>query len=200
MITAEAAERQRRPRRRPRRPTTHDHAGRVSGHARRRGRARPGRRRPVAARPRAPRSSAMPVRFVRTARHPGGRRSRRARASRSQPLDLLYDRGDDLDTVYGAIASYVVDAAHEHGEVVVRRARQPERRRDARCCCCAPRASRSRSCPACRSPISRGRGSASTRWRGARVVDARAFAIDAAGFAGPMLHRAVRHARSCSPT
>ena len=35
-----------------------------------------------------------------------------------EPLDLLYDTGDDFDTVYAAIAARVVEAAQEHGEVV----------------------------------------------------------------------------------
>ncbi|HEY5076135.1 MAG TPA: SAM-dependent methyltransferase, partial [Acidimicrobiia bacterium] len=58
----------------------------------------------------------VPVRYVRTSRHPAVDELAREGLA-LEPLDLLYDTGDDLDTVYAAIAARVVAAAQEHGEV-----------------------------------------------------------------------------------
>ena len=127
----------------------------------------------------------VPIRFVRTARHPAVVDLARD-GIELEPLDLLYDRADDLDTVYAAIADRVVETARE-------------------------RARSSTPCPG--SPTIAERSVELVRaagidvelipgisfvdlawWRlgidpmhGARVVDARAFAIDAAGSSGPML-------------
>ena len=46
----------------------------------------------------------IPVRYVRTARHPAVEELAREGLD-LEPLDLLYDSGDDLDTVYAAIAT-----------------------------------------------------------------------------------------------
>ena len=59
----------------------------------------------------------VPVRFVRTARHPAVDDLARDGID-LEPLDLLYDRADDLDTVYAAIADRVVETAREQGEIV----------------------------------------------------------------------------------
>ena len=58
----------------------------------------------------------IPVRYTRTSRHPAVDELAREGLA-LEPLDLLYDAGDDLDTVYAAIAARVVAAAQEHGEV-----------------------------------------------------------------------------------
>ena len=50
------------------------------------------------------------MRYVRTARHPAVDELAREGLV-LEPLDLLYDTGDDLDTVYAAIAARVVEAA-----------------------------------------------------------------------------------------
>ena len=59
----------------------------------------------------------VPVRFVRTARHPAVV-DLASEGIDLEPLDLLYDRADDLDTVYAAIADRVVETAREQGEIV----------------------------------------------------------------------------------
>ena len=50
----------------------------------------------------------VPVRLVRTARHPAVDDLARDGIA-LEPLDLLYDRADDFDTVYAAIADRVVE-------------------------------------------------------------------------------------------
>ena len=57
------------------------------------------------------------VRLVRTARHPAVD-DLAADGLTLEPLDLLYDRADDLDTVYAAIADRVVETARERGEIL----------------------------------------------------------------------------------
>src|SRR4249919_3078042 len=59
----------------------------------------------------------VPVRFVRTARHPAVVDLARE-GIELEPLDLLYDSADDLDAVYAAIADRVVETARERGEIV----------------------------------------------------------------------------------
>ena len=149
-------------------------------------RARSGRRRPLAAR-RARRARAI-TGAVRAHRAPSRRRRPRRRRHRVRTARRALRRGDDLDTVYGAIA-------------VVRRRRGPRARRTSR-----TRFPAARTSPSAPSSCSARRGRRRSRsfpalsfadlaWArlgidpmgGARVVDARAFAIDAAGFAGPML-------------
>ena len=59
----------------------------------------------------------VPIRFVRTARHPAVA-DLAAEGIALEPLDLLYDSADDIDAVYAAIADRVVETAREHGEIV----------------------------------------------------------------------------------
>jgi tetrapyrrole methylase family protein/MazG family protein len=124
-------------------------------------------------------------RYVRTARHPAVAELA-SEGVALEPLDLLYDAGDDLDTVYAAIAARVVEAAHEHGEVVYAVPGSPS---------VAERTVVLLRAAGIDIEIVPGLSFADLAWNrigidpmtGARVVDARAFVIDAAGFAGPML-------------
>ena len=52
----------------------------------------------------------VPVRFVRTGRHPAVVDLAREGID-LEPLDLLYDSADDIDAVYAAIADRVVETA-----------------------------------------------------------------------------------------
>jgi tetrapyrrole methylase family protein/MazG family protein len=101
-------------------------------------------------------------------------------------LDILYDSGDDLDTVYAAIAARVVAEAQEHGEVVYAVPGSPS---------VAERTVELLRAAGIDVEIVPGLSFADLAWNrlgidpmaGVRVVDARAFAIDAAGFSGRML-------------
>ncbi|MGQ0825578.1 MAG: MazG nucleotide pyrophosphohydrolase domain-containing protein [Actinomycetota bacterium] len=125
------------------------------------------------------------VRFVRTARHPAVD-DLEADGVTFTALDRLYDSGDDFDTVYSAIASYVVDAAHSHGVVVYAVPGSPN---------VAERTVELLRAANVDVEIVPGVSFADLAWArlgidplgGVRVVDARAFATDAAGLAGPML-------------
>ncbi len=125
------------------------------------------------------------VRFARTARHPAVEELER-QGTTFEPLDRLYDEGDDLDAVYSAIASYVVDAAHTHGEVVYAVPGSPN---------VAERTVLLLRAANVEVEIVPGVSFADLAWArlgidplgGVRVVDARAFGVDAAGLAGPML-------------
>jgi tetrapyrrole methylase family protein/MazG family protein len=127
----------------------------------------------------------IPVRYTRTARHPAVHDLARE-GLRLEPLDLLYDTGDDLDTVYAAIAARVVEAAHEHGEVAYAVPGSPS---------VAERTVVLLRTGGIEVEIVPGLSFADLAWNrlgvdpmsGARVVDARAFTVDAAGLAGPML-------------
>ncbi len=127
----------------------------------------------------------VPVRFARTARHPAVD-DLAAQGVTFTALDQLYDRGDDLDAVYSAIASYVVDAAHTHGEVVYAVPGSPN---------VAEKTVLLLRAANVEVEIVPGVSFADLAWArlgidplaGVRVVDARAFAIDAAGMGGPML-------------
>jgi len=55
----------------------------------------------------------IPVRFLRTTRHPSA-----AVVPHAQSFDALYDALDTFDAVYAAIVEQLVAAAHEHGEVL----------------------------------------------------------------------------------
>ena len=128
---------------------------------------------------------AHPVRFVRTARHPAV-----ADLARDgivcEPLDLLYDTGDDLDAVYAAIAARVVEEAAEHGEIAYAVPGSPS---------VAERTVVLLRAAGVEVEIVPGLSFADLAWdrlgidpmTGARVVDARGFAVDAAGYSGPML-------------
>jgi tetrapyrrole methylase family protein/MazG family protein len=125
------------------------------------------------------------VRYVRTARHPAVA-DLAAEGIVLQPLDALYDSGDDLDKVYGAIASFVVDAAREHGVVAYAVPGNPN---------VAERTVDLLRATGVEIEVVPGLSFADLAWvrlgvdpmGGARVVDARAFATEAAGFSGPML-------------
>jgi tetrapyrrole methylase family protein/MazG family protein len=127
----------------------------------------------------------IPVRYVRTARHPAVDELA-AEGLGLEPLDLLYDTGDDLDTVYAAIAARVVAAAQEHGEVAYAVPGSPS---------VAERTVVLLRGAGIDIEIVPGLSFADLAWNrlgidpmtGARVVDARTFAIDSAGFAGAML-------------
>jgi tetrapyrrole methylase family protein/MazG family protein len=128
----------------------------------------------------------VPVRYVRTARHPAVEQLA-AEGVTLEPLDLLYDSGDDFDTVYAAIAARVVEEAHQHGEVAYAVPGSPS---------VAERTVVLLRAAGVEIDIVPGLSFADLAWNrigidpmttGARVIDARAFATDAAGFAGPML-------------
>jgi tetrapyrrole methylase family protein/MazG family protein len=101
-------------------------------------------------------------------------------------LDQLYDEGDDLDAVYSAIASYVVDAAHLHGAVVYAVPGSPN---------VAEKTVLLLRAANVEVEIVPGISFADLAWArlgidplgGVRVVDARGFGVDAAGVAGPLL-------------
>ena len=150
----------------------------------------------------------VPIRFVRTARHPAVDDLARD-GIELEPLDLLYDQADDLDTVYAAIADRVVETAREQGEIVYAVPGSPT---------IAERSVELVRAAGIDVELIPGISFVDLAWwrlgidpmHGARVVDARAFAIDAAGSSGPMLiaqcrlaarvlrgeARAARHARS----
>jgi len=127
----------------------------------------------------------VPVRYVRTSRHPAVDDLAREGLA-LEPLDLLYDTGDDLDTVYAAIAARVVAAAQEHGEIVYAVPGSPS---------VAERTVALLRGAGIEIEIVPGLSFADLAWNrlgidpmtGARVIDARAFAVDSAGFAGAML-------------
>ena len=127
----------------------------------------------------------VPDRYARTARHPAVD-DLAAQGITFEALDQLYDDSDDLDAVYSAIASYVVDAAHAHGEVVYAVPGSPN---------VAERTVLLLRAANVDVEIVPGVSFADLAWArlgvdplgGVRVVDARAFAVDAAGLGGPML-------------
>jgi tetrapyrrole methylase family protein/MazG family protein len=127
----------------------------------------------------------IPVRFVRTARHPAVDELARE-GLELEPLDLLYDSGDDFDTVYAAIAARVVEAAHEYGEVAYAVPGSPS---------VAERTVALLRGVGIDIEIVPGLSFADLAWNrlgidpmtGARVIDARTFAVDSAGFSGAML-------------
>jgi tetrapyrrole methylase family protein/MazG family protein len=126
-----------------------------------------------------------PHRYVRTARHPAVV-DLEAEGIALEPLDLLYDSGDDLDTVYAAIAARVVAAAHEFGEVAYAVPGSPS---------VAERTVVLLGAAGIDVTIVPGLSFTDLAWNrlgvdpmsGARVIDARAFAHDAAGLTGQML-------------
>ncbi len=125
------------------------------------------------------------VRYVRTSRHPAVAQLA-AEGLELSPLDILYDSGDDLDAVYAAIAARVVEEAHEHGEVAYAVPGSPS---------VAERTVELLRVAGIDVDIVPGLSFADLAWNrlgidpmaGVRVVDARAFAVDAAGFSGRML-------------
>lgn len=127
----------------------------------------------------------VPIRYVRTARHPAVDELA-AEGLALEPLDLLYDAGDDLDTVYAAIAAHVVAAAQEHGEIVYAVPGSPS---------VAERTVVLLRGAGIDIDIVPGLSFADLAWNrlgidpmtGARVVDARSFTIDSAGASGPLL-------------
>jgi tetrapyrrole methylase family protein/MazG family protein len=127
----------------------------------------------------------VPIRFVRTARHPAVDDLAREGID-LEPLDLLYDRADDLDTVYAAIADRVVETARERGEIVYAVPGSPT---------IAERSVELVRAAGLEVELIPGISFVDLAWwrlgidpmHGARVIDARAFAIDAAGASGPML-------------
>ena len=127
----------------------------------------------------------VPLRFVRTARHPAVDDLARDGID-LEPLDLLYDRADDLDTVYAAIADRVVETARERGEIVYAVPGSPT---------IAERSVELVRAAGIDVELIPGISFVDLAWwrlgidpmHGARVVDGRAFAIDAAGSSGPML-------------
>jgi tetrapyrrole methylase family protein/MazG family protein len=137
-----------------------------------------------------------PVRYVRTARHPAVD-DLAAAGIVLEPLDLLYDSGDDLDTVYAAIAARVVEAAHEHGEVAYAVPGSPS---------VAERTVVLLRTAGIEIEIVPGLSFADLAWNrlgidpmtGVRVFDARTFAVDASGLAGQMLIAQVDSRFVCS--
>ena len=127
----------------------------------------------------------VPVRFVRTARHPAVD-DLAADGITLEPLDLLYDQADDLDTVYAAIADRVVETARERGEILYAVPGSPT---------IAERSVELIRTAGIDVELIPGISFVDLAWwrlgidpmHGARVVDARSFAIDAAGSSGPML-------------
>ena len=127
----------------------------------------------------------VPLRFVRTARHPAVD-DLAADGIDLEPLDLLYDAADDLDTVYAAIADRVVETARERGELVYAVPGSPT---------IAERSVELIRAAGIDVELIPGISFVDLAWwrlgidpmHGARVVDGRAFAIDAAGSSGPML-------------
>jgi tetrapyrrole methylase family protein/MazG family protein len=127
----------------------------------------------------------VPIRLVRTARHPGVA-DLAAEGVTLEPLDLLYDTADDLDTVYAAIADRVVETARERGEIVYAVPGSPT---------IAERSVELVRAAGIDVELIPGISFVDLAWwrldidpmHGARVVDARAFAVDAAGSSGPML-------------
>jgi tetrapyrrole methylase family protein / MazG family protein len=127
----------------------------------------------------------VPVRFVRTARHPAVD-DLAADGITLEPLDLLYDQADDLDTVYAAIADRVVETARERGEILYAVPGSPT---------IAERSVELVRAAGIDVELIPGISFVDLAWwrlgidpmHGARVVDARSFAIDAAGSSGPML-------------
>ncbi len=127
----------------------------------------------------------VPVRYTRTSRHPAVAQLA-ADGLELAPLDILYDSGDDLDTVYAAIAARVVAEAQEHGEVAYAVPGSPS---------VAERTVELLRAAGIDVEIVPGLSFADLAWNrlgvdpmaGVRVVDARAFAVDAAAFSGRML-------------
>jgi len=127
----------------------------------------------------------VPFRFVRTARHPAVDDLARDGID-LESLDLLYDQADDLDTVYAAIADRVVETARELGEIVYAVPGSPT---------IAERSVELVRAAGIDVELIPGISFVDLAWwrlgidpmHGARVVDARAFAVDAAGSIGPML-------------
>ena len=153
--------------------------------ARRRGRARSGGRRSAASRgPRRARAgpdraSCAPRAIPRSTISPRD-------GIELEPLDLLYDQADDLDTVYAAIADRVVETARERGEIVYAVPGSPT---------IAERSVELVRGAGIDVEMIPGISFVDLAWsrlgidpmHGARVVDARTFAVDAAGSSGPML-------------
>jgi tetrapyrrole methylase family protein/MazG family protein len=127
----------------------------------------------------------VPIRFVRTARHPAVS-DLAADGITLEPLDLLYDTADDFDTVYAAIADRVVETAREQGEILYAVPGSPT---------IAERSVELVRAAGLDVELIPGISFVDLAWwrldidpmHGARVVDARAFAVDAAGSSGPML-------------
>src|SRR5262245_31969434 len=127
----------------------------------------------------------VPDRYVRTARHPAVT-DLAAEGITLEPLDLLYDTADDLDTVYAAIADRVVETARERGEILYAVPGSPT---------IAERSVELVRTAGLDVELIPGISFVDLAWwrldidpmHGARVVDARAFAVDAAGSNGPML-------------
>ena len=127
----------------------------------------------------------VPVRFVRTARHPAVVDLARE-GIELESLDLLYDSADDLDAVYAAIADRVVETAREQGEIIYAVPGSPT---------VAERSVELVRAAGLEIELIPGISFVDLAWwrldidpmHGARVVDARSFAIDAAGASGPML-------------
>ena len=156
------------------------------GEAARRGRrARTGGRGPAPSRCARAALERVPIRFVRTARHPAVDDLARD-GIHLEALDLLYDQADDLDTVYAAIADRVVETAREVGEIVYAVPGSPT---------IAERSVELVRAAGIDVELIPGISFVDLAWwrlgidpmHGARVVDARAFAVDAAGSIGPML-------------
>ena len=137
------------------------------------------------------RSRVCPSASSRTARHPAID-DLASQGVTFTALDQLYDHGDDLDAVYSAIASFVVDAAHTHGEVVYAVPGSPN---------VAEKTVLLLRAANVEVEIVPGVSFADLAWArlgidplaGVRVVDGRAFAIDAAGMGGPMLIAPAAH-------
>jgi len=128
---------------------------------------------------------AASTRLARTARHPAVADLAREGIALT-PLDHLYDSGDDLDAVYSAIASFIADTARTVGDLVYAVPGSPN---------VAERTVELLRLADVEIEVVPGLSFAELAWArigvdplaGARVVDARAFAVESAGFSGPML-------------
>jgi tetrapyrrole methylase family protein/MazG family protein len=127
----------------------------------------------------------VPVRFVRTARHPAVA-DLAAEGIDLTPLDHHYEQSADLDGAYAGIVAELVAAARAHGEVLYAVPGSPAT---------AERTPALLAAAGAQVVVVPGLSFAELAWNrlavdpldGAHVVDARRFAVDAAGLAGPLL-------------
>ena len=127
--------------------------------------------------------AAVPVRFLRTSRHPAA-----AAVPDARTFDEVYERAESMDAVYAAIVDGLVEAATEHGQVLYAVPGSPavaERtvellRADDRV--------EVRVLPALSfADLAWARLGVDPAMVGARLVDGHRFAVEAAGVSGPML-------------
>jgi tetrapyrrole methylase family protein/MazG family protein len=129
--------------------------------------------------------SSAPVRFVRTARHPAVDDLAREGIAFTA-LDEYYERAGDIEAVYAAIAAELLAAAAEHGTIVYAVPGSPN---------VGERTTALLRAAGVELEIVPGLSFVDLAWArlgldpldGGRVVGAHAFAVDAAGMAGPLI-------------